>query len=182
MAQPAAATPFRILNATARHMPGVQAIYAHYVEHGTQSFEETAPDVAEMTARFRRIQARSLPYVVAVDDAEEVLGYAYAGPFRERAAYRYTVEDSVYVKNGLVGQGIGRALLGELIRRAETAGFRQMVAVIGGSRNTASIAMHAHHRFREVGRFHSVGYKFGTWLDCIFMQRTLGNGDSDNPA
>jgi phosphinothricin acetyltransferase len=150
----------------------VQAIYAHHVLNGTASFEEEPPDVAEMAARRRLLVARGLPYLVA-ERRGTVLGFAYAGPFRPRSAYRYTLEDSIYVHPEATGQGVGRLLLGDLIARVCARGYRQMIAVIGDAANTSSIALHARFGFVEAGRLRSAGYKFDRWLDVIFMQKAL---------
>lgn len=156
-------------------LPGIATIYAHWVVHGTASFETEPPDLAEMTRRAEALAASGHPYLVAAD-GERLLGYAYAGPYRTRYAYRATVEDSVYLEPGSHGRGIGRALLAALIETAEARGFRQMVAVIGDSANAASIALHTKLGFRHVGTLQSVGFKHGRWLDTVLMQRPLGAG------
>ena len=150
----------------------VQAIYAHHVRTGTASFEEVPPDIAEMTARRRLLVERGLPYLVA-ERGGAVLGFAYAGPFRPRAAYRYTLEDSIYVHPDATGAGIGRLLLGDLIDRAGALGYRQMIAVIGDAANTSSIALHAGFGFVEAGRLRRAGYKFERWLNVVFMQKAI---------
>lgn len=162
-------------------VPAIQAIYAHHVQHGTGSFELTAPDVAAMTERRAALLAQGYPYLVAVDAAGAVAGYAYAGPFRPRIAYRHTVENSIYVAPGRIGQGIGRALLVALLERCEAQGFRQMVAVIGDSDNAGSIGLHAALGFEHCGVLKSTGFKFGRWVDTVFMQRALGPGDTTLP-
>jgi L-amino acid N-acyltransferase YncA len=159
----------------------VQDIYAVHVHHGTGSFEERAPDCEEMAQRRQTILARRLPYIVAGGD-ERILGFAYAAPFRPRPAYRFTIEDSIYIHPDAVGQGLGRLLLGELIVRCEALGYRQMVAVIGDSRNLRSIRLHEALGFGRAGTFTSVGFKFGRWLDAVFMQRALGESDSTLPS
>jgi phosphinothricin acetyltransferase len=159
----------------------IQAIYRHHVLHGLASFEEVPPDVEEMRRRHADIVARGLPYLVA-DEAGAILGYGYCAPYRLRSAYRYALEDSVYVKDGLLGRGIGSRLLGELIRICEGLGYRQLVAVIGDSGNAPSIALHARHGFLRVGTLRSAGYKFGRWVDSVLMQRPLGSGDGAPPA
>ena len=156
-------------------LPAVTAIYAHSVRYGTGSFELEPPDESEMRRRWQEQQAKALPWLVAERD-RTVLGYAYAGAFRPRPAYRFSVEDSVYVAEAARGRGIARLLLAELIARCEDAGARQMVAVIGDSANTASIALHAAHGFHPIGRLENVGWKFGRWLDVVMMQRPLGHG------
>lgn len=153
-------------------MPSVQAIYSRYVLHDLCSFEEEVPSVEEMQARRADVLARGLPYLVAVKDGE-VAGYAYASPYRSRSAYRHTVEDSIYVAEGMQGHGIGRALLQELIRRCTGGGFTQMVAVIGNSANAGSQRVHRGLGFETVGVLRNVGFKFGQWVDTVLMQRAL---------
>jgi phosphinothricin acetyltransferase len=164
-------------------VPAIQAIYAHHVLHGIASFEEEPPDQAEVARRMADVCARGLPYLVAEDrpGSGAILGYAYAGTYRARPAYRFTLEDSVYVLPGKGGKGIGSALLGELIDRCAALGYRQMIAVIGDSANHGSIRLHARHGFREVGVLHSVGFKHGRWVDSVYMQRPLGPGDGTLP-
>ena len=151
-------------------------IYAPHVRRGTATFEVEPPDAAEMERRWREVSGRGLPYLLAVADGE-VLGYAYAAPYRPRAAYRFTLEDSIYLRDGARGKGIGRALLWALIDAAERAGARQMIAVIGDTGNAASIGVHAALGFRHVGVLSGVGNKFSRWLDVVLMQRALGRGD-----
>jgi L-amino acid N-acyltransferase YncA len=152
------------------------AIYEPHVRKGTATFELEPPDAAEMERRWQDVTSRGMPSLVAVSDGE-VLGYAYAAPYRPRPAYRFTVEDSIYVRAEASGKGIGRALLSALIDASERAGARQMIAVIGDSANTASIAVHATLGFRQIGMLASVGNKFARWLDVVLMQRALGPGD-----
>lgn len=160
--------------ATIDDVAGIQAIYGHHVATGFASFEETPPDLAEMTRRFQVLADGGFPYLVAVEpDAGNVLGYAYAGAYRPRSAYRYTVEDSVYLAPAAIGRGIGRALLTRLIDEASARGFRQMVAVIGDSGNIGSIALHAALGFDHIGTLRNVGLKRGRWLDSVLMQRAL---------
>lgn len=156
------------------------AIYGHHVLHGTASFEQVPPSVAEMAERLAKVQNAGSPWLVARGEASEVLGYAYASQFRERPAYRYTCENSVYILHNRRGEGIGRALLALLIVEAERAGFRQMIAVIAGAQ-PASVRLHAAFGFTEAGRMRSVGRKHGQWLDTLYMQRALGAGDSIPP-
>lgn len=161
-------------------MPAVQAIYAHHVIHGTASFELEPPTLEQMLQRRADICANGLPYLVAERDGE-VVGYAYATPYRPRPAYRFTVEDSVYVREGMAGFGIGHALLAAVIQHCTASGRRQMVAIIGNSENSASIRLHTRLGFRQVGVFESVGFKHGRWLDTVIMQRELGEGASTTP-
>jgi phosphinothricin acetyltransferase len=161
-------------------MPAIQEIYAHYVLTTSASFEEEAPTVAEMTARWQRIQSRGMPYLVAVHK-NRVVGYAYGGPYRERSAYRYTVEDSIYVAPDMMGRGVGNALMAPLIQKCTALGYRQMIAVIGDSANAASIALHSRHGFAVIGALRSSGFKFGHWSDAVLMQRPLGEGDTTLP-
>jgi len=147
---------------------------------GNGSFEETPPDVEEIARRMQAIADRRLPYLVAEAEGR-VQGFAYASLFRPRSAYRWTVEDSVYVSPEALGRGFGRQLLGTLVDRCESLGYRQMVAVIGDSANTRSIGLHEALGFERAGVLNSVGLKFGGWLDVVFMQRALGDGDQDVP-
>ena len=158
----------------------IAAIYAWNVLNGLGTFEEVPPDEAEMARRRAAFLERGLPYLVAELDGA-VVGYCYAGPFRLRAAYRYTVEDSVYVSPAAVGQGVGKALLGELIRQCEALGLRQMCAVIGDSGNAASIGVHAALGFTHKGVFPAMGYKFDRWVDLVWMQRSLNGGGETPP-
>ena len=170
----------RVRMATEADIPAVQEIYAYYVGQTTASFEEEPPTVAEVTARFQRVQARGLPFLVA-SKGKQVIGYAYASPFRERSGYRYTVEDSVYVAKEALGRNVGNALISELIERCTVLGFRQMIAVIGDSTNAASLALHSRHGFFVVGALSSTCFKFGRWVDAVLMQRILGEGDTTLP-
>jgi phosphinothricin acetyltransferase len=154
-------------------MAAVRDIYAHYVLHLLATFEETAPTLEEMLARRRASVDLTLPYLVAEAGAE-ILGFAYAAAYRPRPAYRFTVEDSVYVRDGAGGQGVGSALLGELIARCETGPWRQMLAVVGDSANTGSIALHRRFGFELMGTLRSVGFKQGRWVDTPILQRALG--------
>ena len=156
----------------------IQAIYAHHVLHGTASFEEEAPQLAEMQRRRADVLARGLPYLVA-EHQGVVTGYSYATPYRARSAYRFSIENSVYVSHKRQRAGIGRALLTELIARCERGDWRQMIAVIGDSAHTASIGLHASLGFRTVGTLEAVGFKFGRWLDSVLMQRALGAGAAE---
>lgn len=166
-------SPVSLRAAEAGDLGAIAAIYAHHVENGFGSFEESAPDIAEMTRRFQAITGAGFPYLVAVDGEGAILGYAYAGPYRPRSAYRHTVEDSVYVAPGAAGRGVGRALLARLIEEARGRGFRQMIAVIGDSDNTGSIALHRSLGFSLQGVLRHVGLKKGRWLDSVLMQLSL---------
>ena len=162
-------------------LPAIHSIYAHHVLHGLASFEEEPPSVEELGRRYRDVIERSLPYLVAEYGAE-VVGYGYCAPYRARSAYRHALEDSIYIRHDMGGRGIGRRLLEELIRRCEGLGYRQIVAVIGDSGNAASIGVHAACGFLRVGTLRSVGFKFGRWVDSVFMQRPLGPGDGTPPS
>lgn len=161
-----------IRDATEADVPQIAAIYAHHVLHGLASFEEEPPGEGEILARMRAVRALGTPYLVA-EEAGLVVGYAYASPYRARSAYRFTIEDSVYVRDGHAGRGLGRALLGALLGRCAAGPWRQVVAVIGDSANRASIELHRALGFREVGTLESVGFKFGRWVDSVLMQRSL---------
>jgi L-amino acid N-acyltransferase YncA len=166
--------------ATRADIPAITRIYAHAVEHGTASFELTAPDQAEMTRRFNELTTNGFPYLVAAVDGA-VIGYAYAGPYRTRPAYRFTVENSVYVAHDSQRRGVGKALLQALIEACTEKGFRLMVAVIGDSNQAASIGLHEAADFAHVGAFKNIGYKFDRWLDTVLMQRALGPGATKPP-
>ena len=162
-------------------IPAITRIYAQAVEHGTASFELTPPGQAEMTRRLHDLTTKGFPYLVAEIDGV-LPGYAYAGLYRSRPAYRLTVEDSVYIAPDLQRRGIGRALLAALIDAAEVRGFRQMIAVIGDpTKQAASIGLHEALGFRQVGMLENVGFKHGRWLDSLLMQRELGNGAKSVP-
>ena len=169
-----------VRDATADDVPAIAALYATYVLASVATFEEVAPDEAAMRARFDRISGLGLPWLAA-EDADGLQGYAYAGPFRDRSAYRYVVEDSIYVAQDRIPRGIGSALLGELIARCEALGKRQMIAVVGGSRSVGSIGLHGRLGFRVAGVLPSFGFKFGDWADAVLMTRALGEGDSTRP-
>lgn len=171
----------RIRPSTEDDIDAVAAIYGHHVLHGTASFETEPPGVEEMRRRRADVLARGLPHLVVEDEHGAVLGYAYAGAYRPRAAYRNTVENSVYVRHDIVGRGIGRLLLAELLARCEALGVRQMVAVVGDSANQASVRLHQAFGFRLVGTLTSVGRKHGRWLDTVLLQRSLGEGDRTDP-
>ena len=166
--------------ATGADIPEIQSIYAHHVLTGTGTFEEEPPSVEEMTERLTEVTGSGWCWLVATD-ATGVLGYAYYTQFRDRSAYRFCVEDSVYVREDVRGQGVGKALVARLIDDATGNGMRQMIAVIGDLENTGSIGVHASLGFQMVGTLRSVGVKFGRWLDVVSMQRSLGRGDADVP-
>jgi L-amino acid N-acyltransferase YncA len=177
MARPA----LTVRDSTEADIPAIAAIYRHHVLTGLASFEEVAPEPAEIARRRAAIVEGGMPWLVVEDAAGVVLGYAYAGPYRPRPGYRYTAEDSVYVAPRAVGRGVGRAALAALIARCETLGFRQLVAVIGDSGNAASIGLHAALGFARVGLLPAVGFKFGRWVDGVLMQRALSEGATSLP-
>jgi L-amino acid N-acyltransferase YncA len=167
--------------ATQADIPGITRIYAHAVTYGTASFELTAPDEAEMWRRMNDLTSMHFPYLAAELNGA-LAGYAYAAPYRSRPAYRFTVENSVYVAPDLHRRGIGKTLLEALIEACTQRDFRLMIAVIGDSKQAASIGIHEAMGFTHVGVFENVGYKFGRWLDTVLMQRALGPGASTKPA
>jgi phosphinothricin acetyltransferase len=162
-------------------VPAITAIYGHHVLHGIASFEEMPPDAAEMARRRADLVSRGFPYFVA-ERAGKVVGYCYAGPYRARIGYRFSVEDSIYIDPGAVGGGVGRALLARVIERSTELGYRQMVAVIGGSETLPSIRLHAALGFAQIGVFPGIGFKFGRWVDSVYMQRALGTGNTTLPG
>jgi phosphinothricin acetyltransferase len=162
-------------------LPFITAIYDHAVRYGTATFELVSPDLAEMTRRFKALMDGGYPYFVAVLDGR-LVGYAYAGAYRPRPAYRFTVENSIYLQPSIHRRGIGLRLLQRLIAESEARGYRQMIAVIGDSANTGSIGVHARTGFAMIGTHQNVGFKFGRWLDTVMMQRSLGEGASTVPA
>ena len=172
--------PQTIRPATPADLSAISRIYDHAVRQGTASFEVEPPDQAEMARRYRALLEGGYPYLVAERDGA-VAGYAYAGAYRTRPAYRWTVEDSIYVDPAASRQGIGRALLDRLIAECTACDFRQMIAVIGDSAQTASIELHRAAGFRLVGTIENVGFKFGRWLDSVIMQRALGKGATSAP-
>jgi phosphinothricin acetyltransferase len=174
------AMPPTIRAATPADIPSMTRIYDHAVRHGTASFEIEPPDEAEMARRYRSLLEGGYPHLVAERDGA-VLGYAYAGPYRTRPAYRWSVEDSIYVDPSAYRRGIGRTLLDRLMAESAARGFRQMIAVIGDSAQTASIELHRAAGFRPVGTIENVGFKFGRWLDSVIMQRPLGPGAATKP-
>ncbi|WP_420996077.1 GNAT family N-acetyltransferase [Cupriavidus sp. 30B13] len=195
----ASATPLAVANATAAvqgsaglavrdavaaDIPAIQAIYAHHVRHGRASFEEVEPGVDDMRLRHAEVKRLGLPYLVAERDGV-VLGYAYASAYRTRSAYRFAIEDSVYIDDRHRGQGLGLALLAALVSRCENGPWRQMVAVVActaSGEGAGSLALHERVGFRTIGRLQSVGFKHGQWIDTVLMQRALGDGDESLPA
>jgi L-amino acid N-acyltransferase YncA len=172
--------PIVIRPSTAADLPAMAAIYAHAVNHGTGTFELEPPSVDELAQRRSAVLANGWPWLVA--EADAVLGFAYANTFRPRPAYRFCVEDSIYLAPGTQGKGLGRLLLAELVARCEALGARQMLAVIGDSANVASVGVHRSLGFEHSGVFHAAGWKFGRWLDVVLMQRALGAGPTSDPA
>jgi len=162
-------------------LPAVTAIYEHAVLHGTATFELVPPDLAEMARRYRSLLEGAYPYLVATV-TERVVGYAYAGPYRPRPAYRFTVENSIYLDPGVHRRGIGLLLLERLLSECEARGFRQMIAVIGDSANAGSIGVHRKAGFAMIGTHPDVGLKFGRWLDTVMMQKALGEAATTIPA
>lgn len=175
-AMPQAKPAVTVRDAEVSDMAGVQAIYAHHVLNSLATFEQIPPSLDELTARRDAVLRAGLPYLVAELDGR-IVGYTYATAYRPRPAYRHTIEDSVYVADGMAGHGIGSALLAELISRCERGDWRQMLAVIGNSGNAGSLALHRRMGFQPVGTLKSVGFKFGQWVDTVLMQRPLGDGD-----
>jgi phosphinothricin acetyltransferase len=173
-------TRILVRDAADTDVPTIQSIYAHHVLHGLATFEEVPPSVTEMHERRASVLKVGLPYLVAQID-DRVVGYSYATAYRPRPAYRHTIEDSIYVAKGLDGRGIGSALLQTLIARCESGPWRQMLAVIGNSGNTSSIALHRRLGFQPIGTLVSVGFKLGRWVDTVLMQRALGDADRTSP-
>ena len=173
--------PTLIRSSVASDIPRLTAIYAHHVEHGSGSFELVAPDAPEMSRRRMAVLENQLPYLVAEVDGV-VMGYAYANLFRPRPAYRFLVENSVYIDHQASRSGLGRALMAEIIQRCEATGARQMIAVIGDSANQGSIRLHQSLGFEKVGLIRSSGWKHERWLDTVMMQRALGLGDQTTPT
>ena len=172
---------FTLREAKLDDIPAIRAIYEEAVLHGTATYELTPPDEAEMSARFLNLVRQDYPYIVACNGDGAVVAYAYAGPFRARPAYRWLVEDSIYLAPEARGQGIGTAILTRLVELCEEKGFRQMVAVIGGADNEGSIRVHKRLGFRHIGIFEGSGFKFGRWIDTVLMQRQIGEGKTTLP-
>lgn len=171
----------RIRQATPDDIPQIQQIYAHHVLSSTTTFEEIPPTEAEMAQRMQAVQNQGLPWLVA-EHEDRIIGYCYAAPYRPRPAYRYTIEDSIYLADGESGKGIGHDLLSALLEHCEQGPWRQIIAVIAGTQNQSSIALHRKLGFAHVGTQPETGYKFGQWIDVVFMQRALGPGGSTPPA
>ncbi|MDE1996502.1 MAG: N-acetyltransferase [Rhizobiaceae bacterium] len=171
---------FHLRNAVAADIPAITTIYRDSVLNGTASYEITPPDEQEMASRFRAIEDKGYPYIVAEAQDGNILGYAYASAFRTRPAYRWMVEDSIYLAPEARGKGLGKLLLATLVETCQTLGFRQMIAVIGGA-HPASIALHRAAGFGETGLLKGTGYKHGRWLDTMLMQKTLGEGTDTDP-
>lgn len=169
-----------VRDARADDLRALTEIYAHHVLHGLASFELDPPDAVEMARRQAHVISLGLPYLVA-ELGGRIAGYAYAAPYRARPAYRFAVEDSVYIHPDRMGKGIGSALLPALLAACEQSGCRQMIAVIGDSDNRSSIRLHEKFGFERVGLLPSVGWKFGRWVDTVLMQRALGAGAGDRP-
>jgi phosphinothricin acetyltransferase len=167
-------------DATAADLPAMVAIYAYHVVHGTGTFEEVPPDEAEMAARLKQVQDHGWAWLVAEHEGQ-VKGYGYFAQIRDRSAYRFSAEDSIYVRDDVRGQGVGKGLVAALLQKAEAAGFRQMFAVIGDSENVGSIGLHLSLGFKQAGVLRAAGFKFNRWLDVVYMQRTLGAGDKTLP-
>ena len=167
-------------NASTDDLSHITTIYRDSVLNGTASYEITPPTEKEMAARFQAIREKGYPYIVAEDETGAFLGYAYASSFRTRPAYRWMVEDSIYLAPQARGRGVGRLLLDTLVESCQTLGFRQMIAVIGGA-HPASVAVHRAAGFTEVGLLKGTGYKHGRWLDTMLMQKALGDGNDSDP-
>lgn len=166
--------------ATRSDIPEIQSVYAYHVLNGVGTFEESPPSVEEMLERHTKILGSGGSFIVAADETG-ILGYAYFNQIRDRSAYRFTAEDSIYVREDVRGQGVGKALVAQLLVDAERAGYRQMVAVIGDSENTGSIGVHASLGFQRAGCLRASGFKFGRWVDTVYMQRAVGTGDTALP-
>lgn len=164
---------FRIREATEADLPHIREIYNHYVVNSTVTFDEEPQTLAELRAKFRHTAKLDYPWIVAVSPSGQILGYATVAPWKQKAAYRYTVENSIYLSAGATGKGLGTALMAELLERAKKAGIKEVVAVIADRGAEASIAMHERFGFREVGRMGRVGFKFGRWLGTVLMQKSL---------
>jgi len=163
-------------------LPAITAIYGHHVLYGTGTFETTPPTEAEMTTRRADVLAKGLPYLVIEEDGGRVLGYAYCQWFKPRPAYRFSAEDSIYMHPDAAGKGLGKVLLAELIRKAEAAGVRKLIAVIGDSNNAASVGIHKALGFEPAGTIRNCGWKFERWLDIVIMDKAIGEGAGTPPT
>ncbi|WP_219376767.1 GNAT family N-acetyltransferase [Citrobacter sp. Colony322] len=170
----------KIVNAEEKHIPAIRDIYAHHVLHGTGSFETDPPDAHEMLARLEKIRSLGLPWVVALQE-DKVIGYCYLTRYRERYAYRYTLEDSIYIAPTAQRQGVGKALLRHVIGWAEAQGYRQLIAIVGDSNNQGSLKVHQQAGFTQIGTLKNIGFKHGLWLDTVLLQRNLGEGNGTLP-
>lgn len=168
-------------DATTDDLPAITAIYAHHVQHGTGTFEEQAPSRAEMAKRMAKVQTAGCAWLVTEQEGV-ITGFGYYSQYRDRSAYRFTAEDSIYVRDDVRGQGVGKALVAALLDHAARQGFRQMIAVIGDSENVGSIGLHLSLGFRQVGVMRAVGLKFNRWVDVVTMQRPLGEADRSVPV
>ena len=175
---PALATGFEVRDAAPADVPHCRAIYNHYVENSTVTFDETPMTLAQMRAKLAKAEQRGWPWLVAVSPGGEILGFAYVSAYRDKSAYRFTVEDSIYLGPAATGRGIGKALLGEIIERSRAAGLKEIVAVIADQGAEASIALHERFGFKEIGRMGRVGFKFGRWLGTVYLQLSLKPGRS----
>ena len=174
-----------IRDAGPEDLPAITDIYAHHVLHGAGTFEEVPPDGAEMARRLAAVQDKGWAWLVAEAEpgvGRGIIGFAYYAQLRDRSAFRHAAEDSIYVRNDVRGQGVGKALVKALLDRAAEAGFRQMFALIGDSDNVGSIGLHVSLGFRQAGVMKSAGLKFGRWVDLVFMQRGIGLADRDLPG
>jgi phosphinothricin acetyltransferase len=174
-------SPLLVRDAVATDFPTIAAVYAHHVQTGLGSFEEVPPSTDELRRRFQGIRARGLPWRVAELDGR-LVGYCYASPFHARSAYRFTIQDSVYIAEDCIGRGVGAALLQQVIDACTAQGYRQMIAVVGDSGNEASLRLHARLGFRSIGQALRVGVKFGRWVDIVYLQRPLGEQTTRPPA
>jgi phosphinothricin acetyltransferase len=169
-----------IRDAVADDLTAIHSIYAHHVAHGFGTFDEVAPSASDFAQKWQTISDCGLPWLVAVA-GQDVIGFAYAAPFRPRSGYRHTLEDSVYIRDDMRGRGVGGRLLFPLVARCESLGARQLLAVIGDSENAGSIALHRKAGFAHMGTIKAVGFKLGRWVDVVFMQRALNGGDASLP-
>jgi phosphinothricin acetyltransferase len=170
-----------IRDAAAADIPALTSIYAHHVRHGAGTFEEVPPDASEMARRLARVQGRGWAWLVAEAPDGTVLGFAFFTQFRDRSGFRHCAENAIYVRDDVRGQGVGKALVQVLLERAQAAGFRQMLAMIGDAENVGSIGLHVSLGFRQAGVLKAVGLKFGAWVDVVVMQHSLGAGDRSLP-